>query len=76
MHFITIQLEHVCILDKITQRTERMCSFDLLKEDEIEASIKEVNRILENSSLGAESMIMRPDSAYEMQKALLAVEHN
>lgn len=52
-----------------------MCSFDLLKEDEIEASIKEVNRILENSSLGAESMIMRPDSAYEMQKALLAVEH-
>lgn len=45
------------------------------QDDEIEASIKEVNRILENSGHGAESLIMRVDTVNDSQKALLMVEH-
>lgn len=45
------------------------------EDDEIEASIKEVNRILENSGHGAESLIMRVDTVNDSQKALLMVEH-
>lgn len=45
------------------------------QDDEIEASIKEVNRILENSGHGAESLIMRVDTVNDSQKALLLVEH-
>lgn len=45
------------------------------QDDEIEASIKEVNRILESSGHGAESLIMRVDTVNDSQKALLMVEH-
>ncbi|XP_061196986.1 ribosome quality control complex subunit TCF25-like [Saccostrea echinata] len=44
------------------------------EDDEIEASIKEVNRILENSGLGAES-ITKADNVNDSNKALLTVEH-
>lgn len=44
------------------------------QEDEIDASIKEVNRILENSGHGAE-FITRVDTVNESTKALLTVEH-
>lgn len=65
-------LEKNCMdLQKVFENLE----FFFGQDDEIEASIKEVNRILENSGHGAESLIMRVDTVNDSQKALLMVEH-